>query len=258
MSGDVLTVETADRIRVLTFNRPDQLNAMNDALYEAIAAALHDASNDDGVAVAILTGAGRAFSAGQDLGEMENPPRHRDGAQHGFRRFREALEVFDKPLVAAVNGLGVGIGLTLLPYCDHVVIDETARLRAPFATLGVTVEAGNSYLLPAVVGWANAARILFTAEWVSPGAAREMGLAHEIAPEGTSLDMARTFAAPIAAMPVASLVTTKRLMLAARNDHVRAAHNREQIAFEELAKGPANREALAAFREKRPADFSGL
>lgn len=189
---------------------------------------------------------------------METPPRYADGAQHGFRRFREALEVFDKPLVAAVNGLGVGIGLTLLPYCDHVVMDETARLRAPFATLGVTVEAGNSWLLPAAVGWANAARILFTAEWIGADAAREMGLVHTIAPQGRALDEAQRFAAPIAAMPVASLVTTKRLLLAARNDHVRAAHNREQIAFEELARGPANREALAAFREKRPADFSGL
>ncbi len=254
----VLRIDTADRIRTLTFNRPDQLNSMNDALYEAVADALHEASADDGIAVVILTGEGRAFCAGQDLGEMEKPVRHADGKQHGFRRFREALEVFDKPLVAAVNGLGVGIGLTMLPYCDFVAMDETARLRAPFATLGVTVEAGNSFLLPVTVGWANAARILFTAEWVPAAKALDIGLAHEIAPEGKVLDVARAYAAPIAGMPVASLVTTKRLMLAARNDMVRAAHNREQIAFEELARGPANREALAAFREKRQADFSNL
>lgn len=253
-------LETADegRVRVLTFNRPDQLNAMNDALYEAVAAALDAASADAGVACVIVTGRGRAFCAGQDLAEMGEPPRHADGGQHGFRRFREALERFDKPLIAAVNGLAVGIGLTMLPYFDHVVIDETARLRAPFVSLGVTVEAGNSYLLPATIGWANAARLLFTACWVEAAEAREIGLAQEIAPAGTALAAARAFAAPIAAMPVAALVITKRLLLAARNDMVRAAHNREQIAFQELALGPAHREALAAFREKRPADFSSL
>lgn len=258
MSSDILRIETEGRVRVLTFNRPDHLNAMNGALYEDVGDALRAASADKDVAVVILTGEGRAFTAGHDLDEMDNPPVHTDGGQHGFRRFREALEVFDKPLVAAVNGLGVGIGLTMLPYCDWVVMDETARVRAPFTTLGVTVEAGNSYLLPARVGWANAARLLFTAEWLSAERALEIGLVQEIADKGTAIAAARAFAAPIAGMPVASLVATKRLMLEARNEHVRAAHYREQIAFEEIGKGPANREALAAFREKREADFSGL
>ncbi len=258
MSSDILKIETDGRVRVLTFNRPDNLNAMNAALYEAVGDALRAAPTDKDVAVVILTGQGRAFTAGHDLDEMDNPPEFTDGGQHGFRRFRQALEEFDKPLAAAVNGLGVGIGLTMLPYCDFVVMDEKARLRAPFTTLGVTVEAGNSYLLPARIGWANATRLLFTAEWVFADRGLEIGLIDEIAPEGGALEAARAYAAPIAGMPVASLVATKRLLLEARNDQVRAAHNREQIAFEELGKGPANREALAAFREKRDADFSGL
>ena len=255
---DVLKITSKGRVRILTLNRPDQLNSMNDALYEGCAAALHEAGEDDGVACVIITGEGRAFCAGQDLREMEKSPVYTDGKTHGFRVFREGLEVFPKPLIAAVNGLGVGIGLTMLPYCERVVMDEKARLRAPFATLGVTVEAGNSYLLPAMIGWAEASRILFTAEWVPADRALEICLAHEVAPAGEALAQAEAFAAKIAPMPVASLVVTKKLMQAARNDMVRAAHNREQVAFEELGRGPANREALAAFREKRDADFSGL
>lgn len=256
MSDNILKVDTNNRIRVLTFNRPDQLNAMNDALYERVAEAFDAASQDPQVAVVVLTGEGRAFTAGQDLGELEEGPEYSDGQQHGFRRFRQALELFDKPLVAAVNGLGVGIGLTMLPYCDHVVMDEKARLKAPFVTLGRTVEAGNSYLLPSRIGWANAARILFTADWVYADDAKAVGLAQEIAPEGQVLETALTYAAAIAPMPVTSLVATKRLLLAARNDMVRAAHNREQLVFQELGHSPASREALAAFQEKRPADFS--
>lgn len=254
----VLRIDDADRVRLLTLHRPDALNAFNDELYDAVCVALHTAADDPDIATVVITGSGRAFSAGQDLGEMAQPARHNDGARHGFVPFIEAVEAFPKPLVAAVNGVGVGIGLTLLPHCDLVLIARGARLRAPFVRLGVTAEAGSSALLPQRVGWQNAAHLLFTASWLEAEQAVETGLAWRVCEPEKLLDEALSVAREIAAMPVDSLVTTKTLLLDARLDAVRAARERENVGFAPLVGGPANREALAAFRERRDPDFTRL
>src|SRR5438093_9268482 len=115
------------------------------------------------IAVVVLTGAGRAFSAGQDL--HPGAAHAVDGEPHGFGPFMDALDSFPKPLIAAVNGLGVGIGLTFLLHCDLVIIAPDARLRAPFVSLGLTAEASSTYLLPLRVGWQEAARLLYTSCW---------------------------------------------------------------------------------------------
>lgn len=245
-------------MRLLVLDRPDALNSFNDALYDAVRDALHDASANDDVACVVLTGSGRAFTAGQDLGELADRPRHGDGERHGFNPFIEAVESFPKPLLAAVNGLGVGIGLTVLPHCDIVLIAEGARLRAPFVRLGVTVEAGNSFLLPQRIGWQEAARLLFTADWLDASRAVEVGLAWKLCSPETLLDETLAVARQIAAMPTTSLVATKRLLLEGRLAQVRAARDREGPVFSGLEGGPANREAIAAFREKRDPDFRNL
>ncbi len=261
MSSDstpVLRRQDHGRVRLLTLDREKALNAFNDALYDAVRDALGEAAEDSGVAVVIVTGSGRAFSAGQDLGELARPARHADGAPHGFTPFIETVEAFPKPLIAAVNGIGVGIGLTLLPHCDLVLIAEDARLRAPFVSLGVTAEAGSTVLLPSTIGWQAAAHLLYTADWITAEQAVAMGLAlRAVAPERL-LDEALKLAATIAAMPIDSLVATKRLLLDARLDAVRAARAREAPAFAKLAGGAANREAIAAFRERRDPDFTRL
>ena len=247
-----------NRVLTITLNRPDALNAFNDDQYDGAGDALSSAATDDNIAVVIITGAGHAFTAGQDLDEMANPRQHNDGKRHGFPYFIDTLASFPKPVIAAVNGIGVGIGLTMLPHCDFVFISESARLKAPFPTLGVTVEAGNSFLLPERVGWANAAHILYTAEWVDADKAVEIGLAwkktiaEELIPEAGKL------ATQIAAMPITSLVHTKNLVLAPRLDAIKAARKLETAAFVELVGAPANREAIQAFKEKRPADFTNL
>ncbi len=258
MSDDVLLIETQGKVRTLTFNRPDKLNAFNDALYDAVRDALVVANDDPRIAVVILTGAGRAYCAGMDLGDMDNRPAYAEGERHGFTPFMESLEVFSKPLIAAVNGVGVGIGLTMLPYCDTVVIDEKARLRAPFVALGVTAEAASTYLLPHTIGWANTADVLFTARFISAENAVEIGLAREVAPNGSALARAQEMAAEIAANPVESLKATKGLLIQARIDAVRAAREREGPVFAALEGQPANKEALAAFKGKRKPDFSKL
>lgn len=256
--GKVLLSEDGDRVRLLTLDRPKALNAFNDELYDAVCHALDAAAEDPEIATVVITGNGRAFSAGQDLGEMARPARHSDGEAHGFAPFIARVESFPKPLIAAVNGIGVGIGLTLLPHCDLAFIARGARLRAPFASLGVTAEAGSSTLLPQRIGWQNAAHLLYTASWLEAEQAVESGLAWRLCEPEKLLDEALSTAREIARMPIDSLVATKKLLLDARLDAVRDARQRENVSFAALLGGPANREALAAFKERRDPDFTKL
>ena len=243
----LLEIMDADGVRLLTWNRPDALNALNDELWDATRDALIEAQADPELRCVVLTGTGRAFTAGQDLSEMMAPPEHGDDDLHGYRGLIPVLETFDKPLLAAVNGLGLGIGATLLPYCDIVWIAQGARLKVPFVTLGVTTEAAGSLLLPQRMGWQAAARFIFTADWLSADEAVACGLAWQVTAPESLLHETMTVARQIGAMPVDSLQTTKRLMVAARLDAVRAARAREDNEFVRMVGSEANQEALAKF-----------
>jgi enoyl-CoA hydratase/carnithine racemase len=240
-------VVDADGVRLVTWNRPDALNALNDALWDATRDALVSAQTDPELRCVVLTGTGRAFTAGQDLGEMAAPPDHGDGEVHGYRGLIPVLEAFDKPLLAAVNGLALGIGATILPHCDIVWIAEGARLKVPFVTLGVTTEAAGSVLLPQRMGWQAASHFIFTADWMSAEDAVECGLAWKVCPAESLLDEAMEVARKIGGMPVDSLQTTKRLMVTARADAVRAAREREDAEFVRMVGSQPNQEALAQF-----------
>ena len=258
----ILEVVDDARVRVLTLNRPEALNAFNDELYHSAGAALEDAAERADVACVVITGAGRAFSAGQDLAEMGrlSAATNTDfgDAGPGFPHFLDTLAAFGKPVIAAVNGIGVGIGMTMLLHVDIAIIASTARLRAPFVPLGVVPEAAGSLLMPIVMGNQRAALKLYTGDWVTADEAVECGLAlRAVAPDelmSETMDLARR----IAKMPVASLSATKRVVIEGRIDAVRAARAREDRAFTGMVGRPANMEAITAFLEKREPDFSRL
>lgn len=255
MTGDSVLRRLSDGVLVLTLNRPRQRNAFHNVMYDALREALAEAQASDDVRVVVITGAPGAFSAGQDLGEMASPP-PRDDTPHGFPPFMDRLCTFDKPLLAAVNGVGVGIGLTLLLHCDMVFIAEGARLRAPFVTLGVVPEAASSYLLPLLVGVRRAAEMLFSAEWIDAPRAVELGLANRMCVADELMPATLDQAARLAKLPPQALQHTKRLLLATREEAVRAARCREDAAFAVRLGGPENREAIRAFFDKREPDFS--
>ncbi|HEX8804782.1 MAG TPA: enoyl-CoA hydratase-related protein, partial [Acidimicrobiales bacterium] len=213
-----------------TLDRPERLNAFDGELYRLAADALDAARADDAVHVVVLTGAGRAFSAGQDLDELARLAAG-EQVESGFPRLLDALQAFDKPLVAAVNGLAVGIGFTLLPHCDLVLVAEGARFRTPFAEMGVPPEAASSLLFPARMGWQRAAHVLFTSPWLSADEAVEHGIALRTVPAGDLLPEALALADRIAAAPLPALRAIKATMLAARDDAVTAARTREDAAF---------------------------
>src|SRR6478736_3812189 len=166
-------------VRLLTLDRPDKLNAMTTALYRACADSLAEAATSDSIGAVVLTGNGRAFCAGNDLGELMGAAGGEAGADQGaaFAAFMDGISTFPKALLAAVNGVGVGIGMTLLPYCDAALIAESARLKGPFVPLGVAPEAGSSATFAALMGWQRAARILLSGAWVSAPEAVTLGLA---------------------------------------------------------------------------------
>jgi enoyl-CoA hydratase/carnithine racemase len=256
VSDDSVLRELSGGVLLLTLNRPRQRNAFNDEMYDALRDALAGAQEDDDVRVVVVTGSAGAFSAGQDLGEMASPPPRTDGEPHGFSSFMDRLCIFDKPLLAAVNGVGVGIGLTLLLHCDVVYMAEGARIRAPFVTLGVVPEAASSYLLPLLLGPRKAVDVLYTAEWIDAPRAVELGISNRVCAADALLPAILERAAALAKMPPEALRHTKRLLLATREDGIRAARRREDAAFRVRVGSPENREAIRAFFEKREPDFS--
>jgi enoyl-CoA hydratase/carnithine racemase len=253
MQRETVLVDRDGGVAVVTWNRPRQRNAFSQQMWLEGRDTLRDLLADDGVRAVVVTGAGEAFSAGQDLGEMTSAD-----AEHGFPGFMDALCAFDKPLVAAVNGVGVGIGLTMLLHCDIVYVAEEARLRAPFIPLGVVPEAASSYLLPLVVGYQRAAEILYTGDWIDARRAVEIGIASRLLSRADLLPTARATAMRIAAGPIGAIRHTKRLLLATRAEQVRAAREREDRAFEVRIGTPENLEAITAFFAKRPPDFSKI
>jgi enoyl-CoA hydratase/carnithine racemase len=257
----MLRTDDHGRVRLLTLDRPEALNAFNTELYDAVTAGLDEAAADGGVAVVVLTGAGRAFSAGQDLGEMAalaGSMGEGGAAGHGFPRFMDALIGFPKPLIAAVNGLGVGLGLTVVGHCDLTLVAESARFRPPFTALGVVPEAASSYTLPALMGWQAATHALLTSAWISADEAVASGLALRKVADADLLPEALALAAEIAMWPISSLVGTKRVLRATHTEAVAEARRREDREFSTMTGSPANLEALAAFLEKRPPDFSQI
>lgn len=259
----MLHVDDADRVRLLILDRPEARNALDTAHYHALADAFDDAAARADVAVVTLTGSAGAFCAGQDLAEMGrlgDPGATTDDARdgHGFTRFVGALEAFPKPVVAAVNGVAVGLGVTMLPHCDLVFVADDARFRAPFARLGVVPEAGSSFTLPVAMGRQAAAHTLLCGAWFDAATAVSSGLAWKSCRSAQLLDEALDTARDLARLPVVSLIETKRLMRAGWLPAAQAARAQEEGVFARLTGAPANREAIAAFLEKREPDFVNL
>lgn len=251
MHDDLVLVEQRDHVRLLTFNRPAKRNAFDNATYRALTAALRDAIAEPAARVIVLTGAGDTFCAGQDFSEMSAAA----GAEHGFPACLQAMIDCDKPIVVAVNGVGIGLGLTMLLHTDVNYIAAGARLRAPFVTLGVVPEAAASLLLPIVAGPQRAAELLFTARWIDAEEAVALGLAFAVVPPEQLLDTALAKAAEIAANPPDAVRHTKRLLRTWRRQAILDARSREDAAFAERLGTPENMEAIAAFFERRPARF---
>lgn len=255
----MLRIDDADRVRTITLDRPDALNAFNEALYDATAEALIAAAADPSVAVVVLTGEGRSFSAGTDVVEMASRTMDPDGFQagvHGFPGLIDQLTTFPKPLLVAVNGMALGIGATLIGFADLTFMSTEARVRCPFTDLAVAPEAASSYTFPLLLGRQDATWVLMSSEWIGAEECQRIGLAWRVCEPDRLLPETLEVARKLAAKPLASLVETKRTIVAAHRDAIAAARERENQAFVRLLGKPANLEAFAALGERRTPEFA--
>jgi enoyl-CoA hydratase/carnithine racemase len=238
----------------IEISRPEKKNALTTAMYGAMAEALGRAAGDPAAKLVVFRGAKGVFTAGNDLGDfLANPPR--DASAPVFR-FIDALAFFEKPVVAIVEGLAVGIGTTLLLHCDLVFAAEDTRFILPFVNLGLSPEAGSSYLLPLRAGHARAAEMLLLGQPFSAKQASEAGLVNQVVGEGKVSEVAIAKCRALAAQPAASLRATKRLMKERYASTLREVLARETDVFISRVSSPEAKEAFSAFAEKRKPDFS--
>ena len=252
--SEVLTELFPDGVLRVEMNRPDKKNAMTGAMYARLAEVLAEADNDDKVLVVLWHGAGDAFTAGNDIKDFqENPPQGGDSPQG---RLTAEFIRFGKPIVAAVRGVAVGGGTTMLTHCDVVYAAERARFQVPFINLALTPEFGSSYSIPASIGYLRAAELYMLGEPFSAERAAELGLVTKVVPDADLLNVAMATARKLAAKPARALRAHKRLLKLATLNPLTAAVAAESSEFAERARSAEAKEAFAAFIEKRPPNFS--
>ncbi len=230
----------------LTLNRPAKKNALTNAMYRALNVALHEAEADHAIGAVLIAGAGGVFTAGNDIGDFVAAVQGGETAGVDFVR---KIAIFPKPLVAAVDGLAVGIGSTMLLHCDLVYATPESRFSLPFVDLGLLPEAGSSLLLPRRVGMARASAWLLAGESFSADEALAAGLLNAIPPQASLLATAREKAAKLAAKPRTALMAARKFMRGDQKeilDRIEA----ELDAFRKALASPEARAALTAFLNK--------
>ena len=206
-----IRVAVADGVCTVTIDRPEKKNSLTRAMYAGLADAIEMAATDEAVRCLLLTGAGDVFCAGNDINDFRNRPAETEGPPPS-RRFYFGLAEFPKPVVAAVPGLAIGIGCTMLLHADIVYAAPEARFRLPFVDLGVVPELGSSLLLPRLVGQHRAAELLMLGEYFDAATAREFGLVNRVLPLPELLPQASATAATLARKPAQAMRLTKSLL----------------------------------------------
>jgi len=240
-------------ILLITINRPEKKNALIAEMYSAIADALENAATSSQVRVAMLTGAGEAFTSGNDIQEFLNGVSSAPFKETPLGRFMHGLSAFPKPVIAAVNGLAIGIGATMLLHCDLVYAAAEARLQFPFVKIGLCPEFGSSFILPRVMGNARAAELMLSGEPFSAEVALAYGLVNAVVPASNVLKYALERATKLAQQPPKALQETKRLLRRWTQDEVLEAMHLEMECFKSMLNQDEAKQALEAFTAKRPA-----
>lgn len=248
-ASDILTERTG-AVLGIQLNRPAKKNAMTSAMYIAMADLLDDAARDESVRVVLWHGAGDSFSAGNDIGDFLNHP-PAPGSASPQSRLIDAFVAFGKPIVAAVHGVAIGGGSTMLLHCDVVYAAASARFHLPFINIAAGPEFGSSYLLQLRAGYLRAAEALFLAQPFDAAKAAQLGLVTEIVPQPQLLAKARETANTLAEKPAQALQACKRLMRGALRQPLLDAIRVENENFAARLASPEAKAAFAAFLGKR-------
>ena len=252
MSQHVIA-ETSDGVLTLTLNRPEKKNALTRVMYQALGDAIDGAEFDKDVRCVLIQAEGDMFTVGNDLSDFAGEAPANE-ARRGGNPLLAALARAKTPLVAAVNGRAVGVGVTMLLHCDLVYLTEDSVLTTPFVNLALVPEAASSLTLPDRIGHARAFSMFVLGEAVDAQKALAWGIANEVLPRSELRARARAAALAVAARPPAAVTITKALM----RDPVTLAErmDREGRHFSDQLKSPEAKEAFSAFAEKRAPDFA--
>jgi enoyl-CoA hydratase/carnithine racemase len=249
-----IAYQTDQGVATLTFDRPAKRNAITAEMYGQFVAGLAQAAADPAVRALLVMGAGGTFTAGNDLRDFSNPIFAQ--ADSPVLSFMQGLAVFEKPVVAAVQGMAVGIGVTMLLHCDLVYAADDATFSMPFTSLGLVPEFASTLLLPLIAGRVRASEKLLLGKPFPAHEAVVMGLANAVLPSSGVLAHAQAVARSFAALPPGAVRDTKRLLRQPQAAAVQEAILREAGCFGPRLAGAEAREAIAAIIEKRAPDFS--
>ena len=257
MSTPVLTSERQGAVAVITICRPEAMNSFNRRLRLDLLAAFEQAAADRSVRVVVLTGEGRAFSAGADLKDLSLDRNIEERLQTGYRPILECIATMQQPVIGAVNGAAAGIAMAFALSCDLLVMAEDAFLLAPFTTISLVPDGGLCWLLVHLIGYRRAFQLSVESERISAARCVELGLANKMVPAGTLMDETLEWAETLSRRAPLSVAATKKAMrFAAANDWASTfdleAH--EQLAMRASAD---HAEGVKAFFEKRKAKFRG-
>jgi 2-(1,2-epoxy-1,2-dihydrophenyl)acetyl-CoA isomerase len=259
----MILYEATDGIATITLNRPDALNALTPEMNDRLPELIDQAEGDDAVRVIVLTGAGRAFSAGADLKTMAQPDRLGRNAVVGRQRTLHGARVVqrmmsrEKPMIAAVNGVVAGMACSFVLACDFALASDSARFIFGFVKIGFVPDCGSTYLLPRRVGLANAQRLALTAEPVAAADALRLGLVTEVVPADQLATRTRAVAAQIAAQAPTAVRFARSLLERHSHSDFRQAIEGEALAQGILGETADHQEAVRAFVEKRTPVFTG-
>jgi enoyl-CoA hydratase/carnithine racemase len=251
--SEFVSVSVKDGIQTLTINRAEKKNALLQEMYAVLADSLYDAEKNSDIRVTIITGVEDSFTAGNDLGDfLQNPVQNEETP---VVRFLHALAEIRKPLIAAVNGIAVGVGTTMLMHCDLVYAADNAKFSLPFVNLALVPEAASSYLMPKLMGHQRAAELLMLGEAFDAQKAWNYGIVNQVVASSDLAIIANEAASKLAAKAPEALRLAKDL-LKGDAEQVRKQMDAEGQIFQTRLVSPEAREAMQAFMERRQPDFS--
>jgi 2-(1,2-epoxy-1,2-dihydrophenyl)acetyl-CoA isomerase len=258
----MIQTDLRDGVLIVTLDRPDVLNSFNGAMADALIAALHGAASDANVRAVLLTGAGRAFCAGQDLAavlprEGERAPDLGDIVRDQYNPIIRSIRCLEKPVVCAVNGVAAGAGANIAFACDITLASEKATFIQSFANIGLIPDSGGTYILPRIVGLQRAAALTMLCDKLDAATARDWGLIYEVVAPDKLVEVSFGIAKRLAEMPTRGIGLSKRALNAGFSNDFHA-----QLALEEELQREAGAtadyaEGVRAFMEKRKPVFQG-